>query len=112
MTWKNVISKKAAAFHPVVYRAFSKIIKPMEVGQVLSLIRREFELENKNREDGIDEFGNPHKYPKVGLNITRHMPHPNKLGAALRKEVRLGNMQMWSNTGGTTYLWRGNVDGK
>jgi len=117
MTWEEVLKMPGYGkkhMHPIIKRVLCKLEKPTDAATILSLIRMEFEEENRQRAAGnvraksnkvSKVTGKPlpgqHIYSQI--NVSRAMPIISRLKVFIGKEIREGNMRQQ----GDNYVWVG-----
>mgnify|MGYP003134232971 CR=1 FL=1 len=117
MTWEEVLKMPGYGkkhMHPIVRRVLCKTKKPTDGATLLSLIRMEFEEENRQRAAGNVRAKSTKTHAKTGkpipgqknysqINVPRAMPTISRLKVFINNEIRDGNMRQQ----GDNYVWVG-----
>ena len=117
MTWEEVLKMPGYGkkhMHPIIKRVLCKLEKPTDIPTLLSLMRMEFEEENRQRAAGNVRAKSTKISAKTGkplpgqknysqINVPRAMPTNSRLIVFIGKEIREGNMRQQ----GDNYVWVG-----
>ena len=102
MGWEDIVKKKKQ-LHQIVSDTIKYVDRPLDVAQIMSMVRTAIEKDNKERAAGrgLDTSGKP-KSP-----LRRAMPTDGELRAFLKREARLGNMRIIYERNGMKFLYVG-----